>query len=396
MPASCRTCLALAVLATMVVCDQAGAWVQARFIHAAPISADRNQTAISLYIAGDFSVGGFPHSYELHNIVYRNYTNFFGYPAADFDIVIRSGTNGAKLVETTVSLESGYSHWIILTGNGEQQPFDIKLVRSTMPAWDSGQHLLRFVHTAPVPDDDSAAALSILDLAGAAFSPDLGSLTYGQASQDLLAPSSSLTRFVVHSASHQLALLQPEPFELNTLRQATALLVIGDQIHQPLSMLAVPGGELPMQEIDDGEDLAVVDNSVLGWWASTSSDAGEGLLLQPIPEQQRLVGTIYTYADDESGQQRWYVLESCQPDESGVGDCPPVAGFNGRLTTATVFATEGGRLGGSDPASVNAAGWIELEFIDCDQATAYMSLDNGSTVTWELQRLTRTVPCTLD
>lgn len=390
-----RVTLVGLLLLSLTVTGDALSWAQARFVHAAPLAAERSETNISLYIAGDFSVGGFPHSYQLQNIVYRNYTNFFGYPAADFDIVIRSGSNGSKLVDTTITMESGHAHWIIFTGDGQHRDFDIQVVRAVLPAWDSGQHALRFVHAAPVADNAPAASLAIRDVDGGLFAPDLDGLVYGQISADVYIPPGE-AQFVVHAGDLSGRLLRPVPMQFEALTQATALLVIGDEVNQPLSMLAVPGGELGMLELDEEDAGPEVDNSVLGWWDTANTAAGEGLLLQPLPDQQRLVGTIYTYADDDSGDQRWYVLESCRPFDSGTGDCPALAGFDGRLARATVFSTKGARLGGSQPSILDVAGWIELEFFDCDQGLAYMTLNDGSTVTWELQRLTRTVPCTLD
>ncbi len=376
----------------LMLSSDAWSWAQARFVHAAPLAAERSDTAISLYIAGDFSTAGVPHSYELHDIVYRNYTNFFGYPAADFDILIRSGVSGQVLVDTTITLESGFSHWIVLTGNGQQQPFDILVLRSQLPSWESGQHLLRYAHIAPVSE---AARLSVFGHDGKAFSPELEQLSFGQSSGDVLVPVGQ-SRFSIHLDGQPGTILRPKPLTHDALDQATALLVIGDQINKPLSVMAVPGGELPMFEPGSGHPPVTIDNSVLGWWTSANTMAGEGLLLQPLPDQERLVGTIYTYANDDSGAQRWYVLESCHPHESGQGDCPAEAGFDGRRTRATVLSAEGARLAGDESATVSPVGWIELEFLSCNQAVANLTLDDGTFVAWELERLTKTVPCTLD
>jgi hypothetical protein len=394
MPITLRSARAGVLLIGLLLAGQALGWVQARFIHAAPISEERSQTAISLYIAGDFSVGDSGHSYELHNILYRQFTGFFGYPPADFDIVIRSGIDDARLVDTTVTLESGRHHWIILTGDGENEDFAIHMVNSELPAHDSGQHALRFIHTAPVAEGAPAGLLAIRDLDGQAFATGLADLGYGQASPDVLVPPGEL-QFAVHASGQAQPLLRPAPVHIEPGTQGTALLMIGDGHRQPLSILSVPGGELTMLT-DEGEVPPVLDNSVLGWWDTANTAAGEGLLLQPMPDQQRLVGTIYTYAADGSGQQRWYVIESCRPDESGSDVCPDQAGFDGRQGQATVFAADGSSLGGDEPSTLSVVGWIELEFVNCDQGTAHLSLDDGSSVHWELARLTQTVPCSLE
>jgi hypothetical protein len=366
----------------------------ARFVHAAPMAAERIDTSISLYIAGDFSANGFPHSYQLHDIQYRHFTNFFGYPAANFDVVIRKKIGGKKIIDTTIALESGFHNWIILTGDGDNQPFDLMVVRSQLPSWDSGDHALLFVHSAPVAPQAPGHKISIVDWQNTPFGQNLESLEYGQAAEIIVPPGPS--HFQINAAENGAALLKPAPIDLQALNQGTAVLLIGDGVNKPLSMLAVPGGELEMLEFEDPAVAVQVDNSVLGWWDTANSGAGEGLFLQPMPDQERLVGTIYTYADDDSGQQRWFVIESCRPFESGTGDCPQAAGFDGRLARATVFFADGARMGGSEPSTLTVAGWIEFEFFNCDQGLASMSLYDGSNVNWELQRLTRTVPCTLD
>jgi hypothetical protein len=374
---------------------QAHAWAQARFVHAAPISADSAQTAISLYIAGDFSSNDFPHSYELHNIRYRNYTSFFGYPAADFAVEIRSGVNGTRLVETTITLQSDHAHWIILTGDGEHQDYEIHLLSTVLPAWDSGQHALPILHAAPVPAGSRAETLALSLPSGEPLDPVQPELVYGQAAEDLRVEPGEL-QFVVHSPDQAVEPSQAMTLDLDPLDQGTAIVIIGDGSKQPVSLLAIPGGELALPALEDQAPAAGVDNSVLGWWDTPNTDAAEGLLLQPLPDEQRLVGTLYTYADDDSGAQRWYVLDSCRPDQGGSEMCPDQAGFDGRHARATLLAAEGARLGGSEPAELRVVGTLEVLFDDCTRGQAWLSLDDGATVHWELDRLTRTVDCSLD
>lgn len=169
-------------------------------------------------------------------------------------------------------------------------------------------------------------------------------------------------------------LIDPLPAELPAGLDVT-LIAIGDGINQPLGVLALPVGQL--------DTRTPVDNSVNGWWQSANA-AEEGFVVQPIPARNQLVGTIYTYAADGSGEQRWFTIDS------GEG------GFDGREAMATVYTATGASLAGEANADIEAVGTLAIEFLSCSEGVASVMLDDGSEATWTLERLVQTVPCTLD
>ncbi|MGB0513617.1 MAG: hypothetical protein ACPGJE_02110, partial [Wenzhouxiangellaceae bacterium] len=180
-------------------------------------------------------------------------------------------------------------------------------------------------------------------------------------------------------------MIDPLPVTLPPDINVTAI-AIGDGVNQPLGILALPVGELETRD--------PVDLSATGWWGTTNS-SNEGLILQPIPAENRLVGTVYSYDPGGSGDPRWYTFDTCNP-AVGASGCPNPGGFDGFSATATVYEFTGGQFGDGSGVTGDVAGILAIELLDCDSGVASIELDSGDMLIWDLRKLIQTTDCSLD
>jgi hypothetical protein len=164
------------------------------------------------------------------------------------------------------------------------------------------------------------------------------------------------------------------------------LYAIGDGINQPLGILAFPVGELTVQ--------APVDNSANGWW-NILEGSGQGFILQPMPSQDRLVGTWYTY--DSDGNPLFLTFDSCQEDSDtdGAFECSTPGAFNGVTAEVALFLNTGGGSDESQEVVTEQIGMIEFDISGCNDATAIVTITGEAPETFTGKRLTQPIPCTL-
>jgi len=351
---------AITALALAVCAGSAFSQARVQIVHAAPFSDTLENTSVTV------SVDGAP---VLEEFLFGHFTDDIELPAGTYDLAVTLtfATDPEISAYATATLEDGVDYTVLAVGDGVKQPLALWPLVDAATGPGAGQLNLRVVHAAPFATGSSASEVSIRTAGGdvvagleqLAYSGESGFFTIDEGSYDLK----------VTSPDGQTNLIDPLPVDLAAGLDVTVI-AIGDGVNQPLGILALPIGELPTR--------APVDVSANGWW-DTGNSENEGLILQPIPAQNRLIGTIYTYEDD--GSTRWFVL-----------DGP----FDGRVSNATVFRAEGGAFAGQVPAEVTEAGTIDVEIVDCTTGTAAIDLDTGESVTWDLERLVQAVPCTLD
>ena len=93
------------------------------------------------------------------------------------------------------------------------------------------------------------------------------------------------------------------------------------------------------------------DSPAEGAWYDTATP-GQGLLLDALPAAGTLFAAWFTYAGDDSGEQRWYVATLTA---------------TGPMATGPLFATRGGRLNQppGDGQVQDEVGTLTLDFTDC-------------------------------
>ena len=351
--------LALPVALVLSVATPAAAQV-VQVGHAAPFADSIDDTAVTVLVNGNVIVPEFRYG-ETATL------NAGGAPQIDVDIVPVGA--GDPVISETVML--GENVTVLAVGDGVRQPLGLLRLADDMEAPDGDTVNVRVVHAAPFAEAIEDTEVAVRTAAGAEIAEPLNSVSYLDASGFLGLPAGEAD-LKVTSTDGMTNLIDPAPVELPGGANVT-IVAIGNGDQQPLGALAFPNiGQL--------ETRIPVDNSVTGWWQSLVSGR-EGFILQPIPAENRIVGTIYSWNPDGSGNTLWLTFDGS---------------FADRQATAEVQSFSGGELLGENNIDSVVFGTVAFEFVDCQTAVATLELDDGTELTWDLGRLTQTLPCTLD
>jgi hypothetical protein len=343
------------LLATSVLAE-----VRVQIVHAAPFADSLEGTSVTV------TVNGAP---VLENFLFKDFTDYLELPAGDYDLAVIPTGASDPAIEASVTLDAGTDYTVIAVGDGVNQDLALWPLVDNVDASGSGSLNIRIVHAAPFAADLADTEVSIRTAEGVVVN-DLVGVPYFAQSGFFPIPAGNYD-LKVASNDGQTNLIDPLAADLPAGVNLTVI-AIGDGVNQPLGILALPVGELATR--------APVDSSVNGWWFGANTQ-NEGFLLQPIPAQNRLVGMIYSWDPAGSGDTFWLTLDGS---------------FDGRSSNAVVFAGSGGQFAGDVPADLTEVGTVEFDFVDCNTASATLVLDDGTDFTWELGRLTQSVPCTLD
>ncbi len=347
-------------LAAGLVMSAANAEVRVQIVHAAPFADTLEGTSVTVTANGGT---------VLEEFLFKDFTEYLELPAGDYDLAVIPTGASDPAIEASVTLESGVDYTVIATGDGVNQPLALWPLVDNVDAPADGNLNIRVVHAAPFADSDEATEVSIRTAGGAVVNNLVG-VPYFAQSGFFEIPAANYD-LKVASNDGQTNLIDPVAADLPAGANVTVI-AVGDGVNQPLGILALPVGELPVQ--------LPVDNSVTGWWASRDTER-EGFILQPIPAENRIVGTIYSWDTAGSGAQAWYTFD-------GV--------IAGTEATAEVQAFAGGDFLGTEPIEGMVIGSVDFEFLACDSILATLTLDDGSEFVWDLARMTQTLPCALD
>ncbi len=371
MSAKLRGLLAIGLISASLL---AFAEARVQIVHAAPFTDSIEGSSVTVTANGDA---------VLEDFLFGDFTEYLTLPSGDYDLAVIPTGASEPAIEASVTLESGVDYTVLATGDGVNQ--DLALWPLVDDATDPGEGNLniRVVHAAPFAAELADTEVSIRTAGGDVVN-DLVGVPYFAESGFFPVPAGEYD-LKVASNDGQTNFIDPLPANLPAGINLTVI-AIGDGVNQPLGILALPVGQL--------ETRAPVDNSINGWWAS-GLGGNEGFIFQPIPAQNRLVGTAYTWDLNGSGDPLWLTFDSCSSDV-GAEACETPGAFDGREAVAALYAYSGGTVAGSEPADGDTIGLVSFEFIDCNTAIAVVELDDGTSVSWDLERVTQTVPCTLD
>lgn len=359
----------------LLVCSSlALAEARVQIVHAAPFADSIEGSSVTVTANGGA---------VLEDFVFGDFTEYLTLPAGDYDLAVIPTGASDPAIEASVSLESGVDYTVMAVGDGVNQNLALWLLVDDAADPGDGNLNIRVVHAAPFAADLADTEVSIRTAAGDVVNGLVG-VPYLVESGFFAIPAGNYD-LKVASNDGQTNLIDPLAVDLPAGLDVTVI-AIGDGVNQPLGILALPVGQL--------ETRAPVDNSVSGWWAS-GLGGNEGFIFQPIPAENRLVGTAYTWDLDGSGTPLWLTFDSCSSDV-GAEACETPGAFDGTEAVAAVYAYSGGTVAGTEPAEGDTIGLVSFEFIDCNTAIAVVELDDGTSVSWDLERLTQTLPCTLD
>ncbi|MGY6554076.1 MAG: DUF4397 domain-containing protein [Wenzhouxiangella sp.] len=352
------------------------AWADARvqIVHAAPFADTLEGTSVTV------TANGAP---VLEDFLFLDFTEYLTLPAGDYDLAVIPTGATEPAITASVSLESGVDYTVLAVGDGVNQDLALWALVDEVPELAADELAIRVVHAAPFAADLEATEVSIRTVGGDVVNNLVG-VPYFAQSGFFAIPAGNYD-LKVASNDGLVNFIDPLAVDLPA-GLAVTVIAVGDGVNQPLGILALPVGPL--------ETRTPVDNSVLGMWGSAAG-GNEGFSIHPIPAENRLVGTAYTYALDGSGAPLWVTFDTCSPDiETDV--CLTPGGFDGRHGSAGVFLFTGGTVAGEERAARELIGFVDFEFTSCLTATATLQLEDGTEVVWDLDRLTVGVPCTLD
>ncbi|WP_376690520.1 DUF4397 domain-containing protein [Wenzhouxiangella sp. EGI_FJ10409] len=349
--------LAATVAASSVLAD-----ARVRVVHAAPFSDSLEGSAVTVTANGDTL---------LEDFRFGDFTDYVELPAGSYDLAVFPAGAEDPAMSASVELSDDVDYTVLATGNGSTQDLALWPLVDDADAPGDGNLNIRVVHAAPFAAASEDTEVSIRTAAGDVVNGLVG-VPYFAESGYFAVPAGTYD-LKVASNDGTVNFIDPLPADLPAGLDVTVI-AIGDGINQPLGILALPVGAL--------ETRTPVDNSVNGWWES-ANEAEEGLALLPIPARNQLVGSVYTYAPDGSGEQRWFTLDSGE------------AGFDGREAMGTLYTASGATLAGDESANIEEAGTFGIEFISCSEAVLTAMLDGGAEATWTLNRVVQTVDCNL-
>jgi hypothetical protein len=364
----------LAAVGTLAISSIAFSEVRVQIVHAAPFADTLEGTSVTVTANGGT---------VLEDFRFKDFTDYITLDAGDYDLAVTPTGATDPAITASVSLESGTDYTVLAVGDGANQPLALWPLVDNFDAPASGNLNIRVVHAAPFADSAEATEVSIRTAGGAVVNGLVG-VPYFAQSGFFPIPAGTYD-LKVASNDGRVNFIDPLAADLPAGVDLTVI-AIGDGANQPLGILALPVGELPTRP--------PVDNSVNGWWQSAAG-GNEGFIFQPIPAENRLVGTAYTYDPAGSGAPLWVTFDSCQ-QQLGEEACTVQGAFDGRTAVANVFAFSGGVPGGDEPVPGAVAGTVAFEIIDCTTAIAALELTDGTEVVWDLERLTQSVDCTLD
>jgi hypothetical protein len=344
--------------------------------HFAPFAEDIEDTAVDIAVNGVVNLPG---------VKFKEFTEYLDFPAGDYTIdVYLAGLAGSSdpIISGDFTLEDGVSYTLFATGNAVTQTPVLLALVDTVDAPDAGNLNLRVVHAAPFAADLEATEVSIRTADGTVVN-GLEGVAYGQNSPFFQIPADTYD-LKVASNDGSVNYIDILPVPLPAGADVTVF-AIGDGINLPLSVVAFPVGEL--------ETRTPVDNRSNGWWQVLEGE-GVGFILQPMPAQNRLVGTWYQY--DDMGNPTFFTFDSCLEESNDMGEfeCSTPGAFDGVMATTTLTLTTGGGTGDGAMAVRQKLGEIDFEILGCEDALATVRLEGADPAIYTAKQLTRPFPCT--
>ena len=350
------------------------AWSAARVAvgHFAPFADTIDGTAVNIAVNGTVA---------LNDVKFKDFTDYLEFDAGTYtiDIIPVGATDPA--ISGEFMLADGNDYTLFAVGNGVTQDLELWALLDNTEAPADGNLNIRVVHAAPFSADTDATQVSIRtaggdvvnNLVGVPYGVDSGFFQIPAATYDLkVASNDGSTNFI-----------DPLPAALPAGADVT-IFAVGDGINQPLGIVAFPVGSL--------ETRTPVDNRSNGLWEIVEG-SGTGFVFQPMPSQNRVVGTWYTY--DMDGNPTFLTFDSCMSEPDGMGGmtCMTPGAFDGTMATTALYTHMGGGPDEDDMVMTTKVGEIDFEILGCNDAMATVRLDSADPVMYTAKQLTRPFPC---
>ena len=349
------------------------AWSAARVAvgHFAPFADTIDGTAVNIAVNGTVA---------LNDVKFKDFTDYLEFDAGTYtiDIIPVGATDPA--ISGEFMLADGNDYTLFAVGNGVTQDLELwaLLDNTDMPA--DGNLNIRVVHAAPFAADLDATQVSVRTAGGDVVNGLVG-VSYGVNSGFFQIPAATYD-LKVASNDGSINFIDPLAAALPAGADVT-IFAVGDGIFQPLGIVAFPVGSL--------ETRTPVDNRSNGMWEIVEG-SGTGYVFQPMPSQNRVVGTWYTY--DMDGNPTFLTFDSCQNMPGDADDmCMNPGGFDGKMATTALYTHSGGGSNEGDMVTTTQVGEIDFEVLSCNEAKATVRLDGADPAMYNARQLTRPFPC---
>jgi hypothetical protein len=337
--------------------------------HFAPFADSLDGTAVNIQVNGETALEG---------VRFKDFTDYLSFEAGMYtiDVIPVGATDPAISGEFT--LEDGNDYTLFAVGNGVTQDLELWALLDNVDAPMAGNLNLRIVHAAPFAADLAATEVSIRTDGGDVVNGLVG-VPYGVDSGFFQVPAGNYD-LKVASNDGSVNYIDIDAVDLPEAANVTVY-AVGDGINQPLGVIAFPVGELATSP--------VVDNRSNGMWEILEG-SGTGFVFQPMPSQNRAVGSWYTYGED--GTSIFLTFDSCQ-NEPGAEGCAVPGGFDGAMATTALYSHVGGGPNEDDAVETQKIGEIDFEILGCNDAMATVRLDGAEPAMYTAKQLTRPFPC---
>lgn len=353
-----RMLVCTVTLAALMFSASAFSAARVAVLHLAPFAEDIDNTAVDIHINGDPT---------FENVKFTDFVPYTELPAGDYLIEVFPVGAADPAISQSFTLMDETDYSLFAIGNGTTQDLELMALvdDNTTPA--AGNARIRVVHAAPFAADLADTEVSIrtangdvvAGLVGVPYMANSGFFEVPAGTYDLKVASNDGT----------VNYIDPLPVDIPAGAIVT-LYATGDGINQPLGILAYPIGLLELR--------TPVDNSANGWWG-VEEGSGVGFIFQPIPRENRLVGTWYSY--NEAGEPIFYTF-----------DGP----FDGIIADTTLYRSTGGGTEEGVEVETEAVGSIEFELLDCFNSIAIVEIGDSPAQMLTAIRLVAPLGCTLE
>lgn len=364
----------ISAAALLLLSNSAFGAARVNVAHFAPFADTIDGTAVDIAVNGEVA---------LPNVKFKDFTAApVELDAGTYviDVIPVGATEPAISQEFTLADNTDY--FLYAVGNNITQDLELRALDDTTTAPDTGNLNIRVVHAAPFAMDLAATEVSIRTaggslvngLTGVPYNVDSGFFQIPEGNYDLK----------VASNDGSVNYIDPLPADLPAGADVTVF-AVGDGINQPLGIIAFPVGELATR--------TPVDNRSNGMWEILEG-SGTGFIFQPMPSQNRVVGTWYTY--DMEGNPIFFNFDSCleQGMDMGMLTCSTPGAFDGKTATTSLYASAGGGPSEDDVVTVTKVGEIDFEILGCNDAMATVRIEGADPAMYTARQLTRPFPCT--
>lgn len=317
-----------------------------RVAHFAPFANTLAGTAVSVRVNGN---------QILENVRFRQFSGELTLSQGAYQIQIFPQGSSTAAISGTVEIDGNRAYTLAAVGDGSNQPLGLRRFEDRTSTPPAGRYALRIAHLAPFAASSAATEVSIRTDDGSVVA-NLSRVPYDAASGYLELPVGTLD-VKVSNPDGTVNFIDLAPLNLPAGAIATAY-AVGDGRNQPLGIVAVPVGDVPLEDS--------VDGSANGLWFNPQT-SGQGLTFFAIPRENRLIGTWYTFLNDGSGRHLWYTLDSCRVAVAG-GPCTNPGGFDNRRAQLSIYETVGGNFNAPGNVQTRDVGSAEIRFLSCTEA----------------------------